>query len=68
MPLPIFITCLFYLLLFRDHPLLKLKNVIITPHVGIKTHKTTFMITEEAVSNVLAALNGLPMPSEVFPD
>ncbi|XP_034981685.1 glyoxylate/hydroxypyruvate reductase B-like [Zootoca vivipara] len=52
----------------RDHPLLNLKNVIITPHVGCKTHKTAFMMTEEAVSNVLAALNGLPMPSEVFPD
>uniref|UniRef100_A0A8D0GS66 Glyoxylate reductase/hydroxypyruvate reductase n=1 Tax=Sphenodon punctatus TaxID=8508 RepID=A0A8D0GS66_SPHPU len=52
----------------RDHPLLKLNNVIITPHLGIKTHKTTRMITEEAVANILAALNGLPMCSEVFPN
>ncbi|XP_006031171.1 uncharacterized protein LOC102377430 [Alligator sinensis] len=52
----------------RDHPLLKLKNIIITPHLGIKTRKTTRMITEEAVANILAALNGLPMPSEVLPD
>ncbi|XP_025971405.1 probable 2-ketogluconate reductase isoform X1 [Dromaius novaehollandiae] len=51
----------------RDHPLLKLKNVIITPHLGIKTEKTTRMITEEAVENILAALNGLPIPSEVLP-
>ncbi|NXU50088.1 GRHPR reductase, partial [Turnix velox] len=51
----------------RDHPLLKLKNVIITPHLGIKTDKTAYMITEEAVENILAALNGLPMPSEVLP-
>ncbi|XP_066482394.1 probable 2-ketogluconate reductase isoform X2 [Tiliqua scincoides] len=51
----------------RDHPLLKLKNVIITPHLGSKTHKTAYMITEEAVENILAALWGLPMPSEVFP-
>ncbi|NXM02843.1 GRHPR reductase, partial [Tyrannus savana] len=50
-----------------DHPLLKLKNVIITPHLGIKTDKTNYMITEEAVENILAALNGLPMPSEVLP-
>ncbi|NWT01354.1 GRHPR reductase, partial [Mionectes macconnelli] len=50
-----------------DHPLLKLKNVIITPHLGIKTDKTMYMITEEAVENILAALNGLPMPSEVLP-
>ncbi|XP_077209073.1 putative 2-ketogluconate reductase isoform X2 [Paroedura picta] len=52
----------------RDHPLLKLRNVIITPHLGSRTHKTTRMITEEAIDNILAALRGLPMPSEVFPD
>ncbi|NXM67686.1 GRHPR reductase, partial [Serilophus lunatus] len=51
----------------RDHPLLKLKNVIITPHLGIKTDKATYMITEEAVENILAALNGLPVPNEVLP-
>nr|XP_056710461.1 probable 2-ketogluconate reductase [Euleptes europaea] len=52
----------------RDHPLLKIKNVILTPHLGSRTHKTIRMITEEAVKNILAALHGLPMPSEVFPD
>ncbi|NWV43389.1 GRHPR reductase, partial [Grantiella picta] len=51
----------------RDHPLLKLKNIIITPHLGIKTEKASYMITEEAVENILAALNGLPLPSEVLP-
>ncbi|NXM49764.1 GRHPR reductase, partial [Gymnorhina tibicen] len=51
----------------RDHPLLKLKNVIITPHLGTKTDKASYMITEEAVENILAALNGLPLPSEVLP-
>ncbi|KAM9636869.1 putative 2-ketogluconate reductase [Morphnus guianensis] len=51
----------------RDHTLLKLKNVIITPHLGIKTDKATYMITEEAIENILAALNGLPIPSEVLP-
>uniref|UniRef100_A0A8C0FGU2 Glyoxylate reductase/hydroxypyruvate reductase n=1 Tax=Bubo bubo TaxID=30461 RepID=A0A8C0FGU2_BUBBB len=49
----------------RDHTLLKLKNVIITPHLGIKTDKATYMVTEEAVENILAALNGLPIPSEL---
>uniref|UniRef100_A0A8C0IL93 GRHPR reductase n=1 Tax=Chelonoidis abingdonii TaxID=106734 RepID=A0A8C0IL93_CHEAB len=51
----------------RDHPLLKLKNILITPHLGIRTDETTRMITEEAVANILAALNGLPIPNEVFP-
>ncbi|NWR56133.1 GRHPR reductase, partial [Bucorvus abyssinicus] len=51
----------------RDHALLKLKNVIIAPHLGIKRDKATYMITEEAVENILAALNGLPMPGEVLP-
>ncbi|NXJ78507.1 GRHPR reductase, partial [Trogon melanurus] len=51
----------------RDHALLKLKNVLITPHLGIKTDKATYRITEEAVENIRAALNGLPMPSEVLP-
>ncbi|XP_062985867.1 probable 2-ketogluconate reductase [Elgaria multicarinata webbii] len=52
----------------RDHPLLQLKNVLITPHLGCRTTKASYMITEEAVGNILAALRGLPMPSEVFPD
>ncbi|XP_010117125.1 PREDICTED: glyoxylate reductase/hydroxypyruvate reductase-like [Chlamydotis macqueenii] len=51
----------------RDHTLLKLKNVIITPHLGIRTDKAAYMITEEAVENILAALNGLPIPNEVLP-
>ncbi|NXV84933.1 GRHPR reductase, partial [Calonectris borealis] len=51
----------------RVRMLLKLKNVIVTPHLGIKTDKATYMITEEAAENILAALNGLPIPSEVFP-
>lgn len=36
-------------------------------YIGIKTDKTTYMITEEATENILAALHGLPIPSEVFP-
>ncbi|KAF1650751.1 Glyoxylate reductase/hydroxypyruvate reductase, partial [Eudyptes chrysocome] len=47
--------------------LLKLENIIITPHLSIKTGKATYMITEEAAENILAALNGLPIPSEVLP-
>ncbi|NXR02273.1 GRHPR reductase, partial [Sagittarius serpentarius] len=51
----------------RDHMLLKLKNVIITPQLGTKTDKATYVVTEEAVENIRAALNDLPVPSEVLP-
>nr|XP_005281487.1 probable 2-ketogluconate reductase isoform X1 [Chrysemys picta bellii] len=51
----------------RDHPLLKLKNIIITPHIGTATVQATRMMTEEAVTNIQAVLNGLPIPSEVIP-
>ncbi|XP_044282506.1 LOW QUALITY PROTEIN: probable 2-ketogluconate reductase [Varanus komodoensis] len=52
----------------RDHPLLKLKNVLITPPLAGRTTRSSFMVMKEAVENILAALSGLPMPSEVFPD
>ncbi|XP_006134076.2 putative 2-ketogluconate reductase isoform X1 [Pelodiscus sinensis] len=51
----------------RDHSLLKLKNIIITPHIGTATVQATRKMTEEAVANILAVLNGLTIPSEVIP-
>ncbi|XP_028593358.2 putative 2-ketogluconate reductase isoform X1 [Podarcis muralis] len=51
----------------RDHPLLQLKNVIITPHIGTATVQALLMMTEEAVENIQAVLNDLPIPSEVIP-
>ncbi|XP_009322757.1 PREDICTED: glyoxylate reductase/hydroxypyruvate reductase-like isoform X2 [Pygoscelis adeliae] len=51
----------------RDHPLLKLNNIIITPHIGTATVQATRMMAEEAIANMLAVLNGQPIPSEVFP-
>ncbi|KAJ6664427.1 hypothetical protein lerEdw1_007084 [Lerista edwardsae] len=50
----------------RDHLLLQLKNVIITPHIGTATEQALRMMTEEAVENILAVLNDLPIPSEVI--
>ncbi|XP_053099700.1 probable 2-ketogluconate reductase isoform X2 [Hemicordylus capensis] len=49
----------------RDHLLLHLKNVIITPHIGTATVQALQMMTEEAVENMLAVLNNRPVPSEV---
>ncbi|KAM6374133.1 LOW QUALITY PROTEIN: putative 2-ketogluconate reductase [Alca torda] len=51
----------------RDHPLLKLNNIIITPHIGTATVQAIHMMAEEAIANMLAVLNGQPIPSEVFP-
>ncbi|XP_051466099.1 probable 2-ketogluconate reductase isoform X3 [Apus apus] len=47
----------------RDHPLLKLNNIIIVPHIGTATVQATRMMAEEAIANMLAVLNGQPIPN-----
>ncbi|XP_019400121.1 PREDICTED: uncharacterized protein LOC109316462 isoform X2 [Crocodylus porosus] len=51
----------------RDHPLLKLKNIIITPHIGTATKQARWLMMKSIVENIFSALNGLPIPNEVFP-
>ncbi|XP_020842545.1 putative ribosome-binding factor A, mitochondrial [Phascolarctos cinereus] len=48
----------------RSHPLLKLKNVILTPHIGSATHQSRRLMMENMVESLLAALSGLPIPNE----
>lgn len=50
----------------RDHPLLKLKNIILTPHIGSATHQARRQTMENMVESILASLNGLPIPNEVL--
>ncbi|XP_010153691.1 PREDICTED: glyoxylate reductase/hydroxypyruvate reductase-like [Eurypyga helias] len=51
----------------RDHPLLKLKNVTITPHIGSATGKACRLMMENMVESIQAGLTGLPIPNEVLP-
>lgn len=49
----------------RDHPLLRLDNVIITPHLGSATEQTRQRMAEMSIENLLAGLSGRPLPCPV---
>ncbi len=51
----------------RDHPLLRLDNVIITPHLGSATEQTRQRMAEVSIENLLAGLAGRPLPFPVVP-
>lgn len=41
-----------------DNPLLKLPNIVTTPHIGSSTHETELIMSELAAENLVAGLNG----------
>lgn len=49
----------------RDHPLLKLKNLVIVPHLGSATHQTRLGMAQRTVDNLMAGLEGKTLPSRV---
>jgi glyoxylate reductase len=49
----------------RDHPLLKLDNVIIAPHLGSATRQTRQRMAEMSVNNLLAGLHGEELPNRI---
>ena len=51
----------------RDHPLLRLDNVIIAPHLGSATEQTRQRMAEISIENLLAGLSGTPLPFRVAP-
>jgi glyoxylate reductase len=48
-----------------DDPLMSAPNLIVVPHVGSATHTTRERMADLAVDNLLAALDGRPMPHAV---
>ncbi|MBT5532040.1 D-glycerate dehydrogenase, partial [Candidatus Poribacteria bacterium] len=49
-----------------DHPLLTLDNVLVVPHLGSATVQTRTKMVQMARDNLLAGLNGDPLPYSVF--
>ena len=49
----------------RDHPLLKLPNLTISPHTGSATLKTRRKMVQLVIDNILCGLEGKPLVCEV---
>jgi glyoxylate reductase len=51
----------------RDHPLLRLDNLTIAPHLGSATEQTRQRMAEISLENLLAGLEGQPLRHAVTP-
>ena len=49
----------------RDHPLLELDNLVITPHLGSASNHTRRRMIEMSIENLNASLRGEPLPWRV---
>ena len=49
----------------RDDPLLEAPNLIVVPHIGSATRAARERMADLAVDNLLAGLDGQPMPYQV---
>ena len=47
----------------RDHPLLRLDNCVILPHLGSASRQSRYRMARRTVDNLLAGLRGQEMPS-----
>jgi D-3-phosphoglycerate dehydrogenase len=50
-----------------DHPLTKLPNCVVTPHVGSRTHESVQRQAMAAVTNLIRAMHGEPPLAQVNP-
>jgi phosphoglycerate dehydrogenase-like enzyme len=50
-----------------DHPLLKLPNVVLTPHAGSHTLEARTRMADMAVNNLIDVLSGRPCKGMVTP-
>jgi glyoxylate reductase len=50
-----------------DHPLYETPNLLVVPHIGSATTTARAAMADRAVDNLLAALDGRPMPYAVKP-
>lgn len=48
-----------------DHPLFKLKNCVVLPHIGSATIETRETMSQLTVNNIITALQNKPMPAEL---
>ncbi len=51
-----------------DNPLIKLDNVVLTPHIGSATYETRLAMALKAAENLVAALRGQRPPDLVNPE
>jgi glyoxylate reductase len=52
-----------------DHPLVMLPNCVVTPHLGSSTERTRAAMAELAAENLIAGLEGRPLPAQAnLPD
>ena len=49
----------------RDHPLLKMDNLIIAPHLGSATRQSRYQMARRTIDNLLAGLRGEALMSRV---
>ncbi len=49
----------------RDHPLLRLRNLVLTPHLGSASDRTRRRMIEMTIENLRAGLAGQPLPYSI---